>query len=308
MKRRSALLTAIGALAGALLPRASDAWVPPGDFLLGKVADRRKSVKGVLLKGIRTFVGRNYDGGKQDVSEEMWGTVEGLFRLERKTPKGDYLEVSDGKKHVVYENGKPGAQEADPHPLERLLLLNATKEDLLKSAQAFGIKLEISSLARLDLSAPGDAGSAGARVCWVLGAKEGDTVSPALWIDKDRSFPLQLDDPRSKRRIRWEGWSEGVGAGLFPARVSIYRGDDLEQELKIAEAKINPKLAADLFKPDAPIAATPTPAPTATPKATPTATPAPTPTATPTPKPAAKASPTPKPKAKPTPKPKPKKR
>ncbi|HVO31822.1 MAG TPA: hypothetical protein VMV18_13840, partial [bacterium] len=92
------------------------------------------------------------------------------------------------------------------------------------------------------------------------------------------------------------GWGEGVGAGLMPARVSVWHGDDLEQDFKITEAKINPKLAADLFKPDSPVAATPTPSPSATPKPSPTPSAAPSPTPKPTPKP--KASPTPKPKGK----------
>ena len=305
MKRRDAILATLTALGAAIFPRASFAWIPPGDFLLGRIADRRRSVKGVALHGIRTYVGRSFEGGKQDVGEEQWGTIDGLFRLERKTPKGDYLEVSDGKKHVIFENGKPGAQEPDPHPLERLLLLNASKDDLIKSAQSFGIKLEVASLARLELGG-GEGTPVSTKVCWILGAKEGDTTSPALWIDKDRNFPLQLDDPKSKRRIRWEGWSEGVGAGLFPARVSVFHGDELEQELKIAEAKVNPKLPADLFKPDVPVVATPTPKPTPTPTPSPTATPVATPKPTATPK--ATATPKPTPKAKASPKPTPKKK
>lgn len=294
LKRRTLLTVVLGAAGATLLPATSEAWVPPGDFLVGKIAERRKGMKSVHVKGIRTFVGRSFEGGKMDVAEEVWATTEGDFRLERKTPKGDYLEVSDGKKRVTLEDGKPGAQEVDPHPLEQLLLYNAGKDDLLKSAQAFGIKTDIASLGRLDISAPGgDAAATGAavRVCWVIGGKEGDKDAPLLWIDKDRNFPLQLDDPKTKKRVRFEGWGEGVGAGLMPARVSVWHGDDLEQDFKITEAKINPKLAADLFKPDTPVIATPTPTPSATPKPTPTAAPA----ATPKPKP----KPTPKPKTRP---------
>ncbi|HVO31148.1 MAG TPA: hypothetical protein VMV18_10440, partial [bacterium] len=130
-QRRTWLAAALGAAGATLLPASSEAWVPPGDFLIGKIADRRKSIKGVHVKGIRTFVGRSYEGGKLDVAEEVWATSDLMFRLERKTPKGDYLEVSDGKKRVTLENGKPGAQEADPHPLEQLLLYGAGKDDLL---------------------------------------------------------------------------------------------------------------------------------------------------------------------------------
>lgn len=274
MKRRSAIAAMVGAAGAALLPRATEAYVPPGDFLVGKIAERRKGLKSVHLKGIRTFIGRSFEGGKQDVGEQMWATVEGDFRLERETPKGDYLEVSDGTKLATVENGKPGAQEPDPHPLDRLLLVNATSDELVKSAQAFGIKTEVASLGRLDLGGA-DATNSTVRVCWIVGGREGEKDLPTLWIDKDRSFPLQLLDPKSKRRWRFDGWGEGLGGGLLPTRVRIWHGDDLEQDFKISEAKLNHKLAADLFKPDAP--ATPTPTPPPTPKPKPASTPKPKP-------------------------------
>jgi hypothetical protein len=62
--------------------------------------------------------------------------------------------------------------------------------------------------------------------------------------------------------------------------VSIYRGDDLEEELKLSEAKVNPKLPAELFKPDAPVVPTPTPTPTTTPGPVPATTPKPKPSPT----------------------------
>lgn len=253
MRSRRAVL--FGVAATAFAPAAL-AYVPPADFLLGRVADRRKNVKTLTVKGIRSFVGRSFEGGKQDVSETLYANVKtGAYRLERKTPKGIYVEVSDGTKRVSVSEGKTGLVETDPRPLERLLFTGGEEEDLMRAAQAFGIRPEITGLGRVD-----------GQVAWVIGAKEGDAVSPQLWIGKERSHPLELRDPRAKRVVRFEGWGEPGGAGVVPTRVSILRGDEVVETLKVEQTKVNPKLGADLFKPEAPVLATPTPKPKATPK------------------------------------------
>jgi outer membrane lipoprotein-sorting protein len=249
------------ALACVALPSIALAWLPPSDFLLQKVADKRKSIHSMSLHGIHSYIGRSFDTGKQDVAESVWATDLGQYRIERHTPKGDQVEVSDGKRHVIVTDGKAAAIEPDPKPLERLLLAGSSKDALEAAMDAYGIHREVEGLGRLD-----------DRICWIIGAKEGDTTNPALWIDKDRNVPLQLSDPKNKRRLRFEGWGEGPGGSVMPTRVTWYRGSDLEQELKIDDVKLNPKLTPDLFNPDVPIpppTPTPAPKPTATPKPTP---------------------------------------
>lgn len=237
------------------------AWVPPADFLVGKMADRRKGVKTLRTRGIRTYSGRSFDGGKQDVTETFEANVtDASYRLERKTPRGIYLEVSDGKRRVSVNDGTVGPVEADARPLERLLFTGAGKDDLLAAMQAFGIRMDVASLTRLD-----------GKIAWLVGAKENDQTVPALWIEKDRNLPLKLVDPRAKRTVSFEGWSEPGGAGVLPTRLTILKGNDVQETLKLEETRTNPKLPANLFKPDAPLVATPAPAasPAVTPKPTP---------------------------------------
>src|SRR5690242_17954513 len=69
--RRSFLIAAAAAAGTLAIPRGASAWVPPSDFLVQHMADRRKNVKTLSIKGIRTFVGRSFEGGKQDVAETM---------------------------------------------------------------------------------------------------------------------------------------------------------------------------------------------------------------------------------------------
>ncbi len=255
MHRR--LLLALPAL---LLAKRAHAWIPPGEFLVGKMADKRKGLKTVQLTGIRTYLGRGFEGGKQDVAETIFGGPDGAWRVERKTPKGELIEVSDGTKRVAVVDGKAGMIENDPRDLSRILLLGGTpKEDLLRAIQNFGVRLDVVALGRLD-----------GRIAWIVGAKEGDTASPQLWIDKDRNFPLLLDDPRTKASVRYEGWGESAGSGQIAARVSWKKSGNVIEELKVEAVKTNPKLSADLFKPEAPIPPAPTPKPSSTPKPAPT--------------------------------------
>ncbi len=261
LTRREALRI-LAALSPLLATRRAFAYIPSADFLLTRVAEKRKAVRTVELRGIHTFVGRSYEDGKQDVTDRIFAGADGPFRLERRTPKGEYLEVSDGKRRVRIVDGKAGPIEPEARPLERLLLLGGPAEEMIRAVQAFGIRTEVVSLGRVD-----------GRVCWRIGGKEGEAASPTLLIDKERSVPLVLDDPRTKRRVRFEGWGEAVGAGHLPAKVVWSREDAVEQELKVEEVRVNPKLAPELFDPERP-------APIAPPAATPT-TPAPGPSPSP---------------------------
>lgn len=253
---RRLLLAVTGLLPGLLVARRAFAWIPPGDFLVGKMAEKRKSLKTVQITGIRTYIGRGFEGGKQDVTEVVYGGAGGAYRVERKTPKGELVEVSDGTRRVTVVDGKAGAIENDPRNLDRMLLLGGnTKEELVRAIEGFGARVDVVALGRLD-----------GRVAWIVGAKPGDTTSPQLWIDKDRSFPLLLDDPRTKSSVRFEGWGEAAGSGQIPARVSWRKGGNVVEELKVESVKTNPKLSPDLFKPEAPIPPAPTPKPSPTKK------------------------------------------
>lgn len=270
----ASLTLALAAIAAGA--RDAMAWVPPADFLVGRMAEKRKTIKTLQISGIRTFLGRNVEGGKQDVAETTWASGP-AWRIERRTPRGEVIEVSDGKRRVTVNEGKAGAMEPDAPSLERMLLFGGNeKDELMRALDAAGVRRDVTALGRLD-----------GRVAWIIGAKEGDTASPQLWIDKDRSFPLQLVDPRTKRTVRYDGWGDASNTSMVPARISWLKGADVEQELKIDTAKVNPKLGADLFKPEAPVLATPppTPAPTAKPGATPKPAATAKPAATPTPKP-----------------------
>ena len=255
----SLTLAAAALAAGA---RNAFAYVPPAEFLVGRMAEKRKTISTLQISGIRTFLGRGFEGGKQDVAETTF--VSGAaWRVERRTPKGEVIEVSDGKRRVTVNEGKVGAIEPDAPSLERMLLFGGNdKDELLRALDAAGVRRDVTGLGRLD-----------GRVAWIVGAKDGDTASPQLWIDKDRSFPLQVVDPRTKRTVRFDGWGDASNTSMVPARITWMKGSDVEQELKIDTAKVNPKLGADLFKPDAPVLAVPVPVPTATPKPKPAATP-----------------------------------
>ena len=255
MRRRlvlSALLLALAATAA--LP--AFAYVPPSDFLIGKLQDKRHTMKGVEITGIRSFPGKSFDSSRGDVGEKIWATADGLWRVERHATKGDSIEVSDGKRRVeVGPDGKVAPAVADDKPLERILLVGGSKDDYLKAIDGYGIDRSTVSLARID-----------DHICWLIGAKDPDAQVPQLWIDKDRLVPLQLSDPKNKRHVRFEGWGEGAGQNYLPTHIDWYKGSDLDQQLKIDEAKINPKMSASLFNPDVPVLPpTPTPAPKASP-------------------------------------------
>ena len=134
--------------AAALLPlaRRALAWVPPAEFPPGRIAHRRKNVKTLSVKGIRTFIGRNVEGGKQDVAETILvNATNGACRLEARLLAGSTSRCRTARSASPSPKGRP-ARSRTTRALERLLFTSAGKDELTQAVQAFGIRPDVTGL------------------------------------------------------------------------------------------------------------------------------------------------------------------
>jgi hypothetical protein len=91
---------------------------------------------------------------------------------------------------------------------------------------------------------------AGRRV-WVVGAPEGDSTSAQFWVDTDawRVTRIIQPDPRAPTQLldlRFTDYTDVLDVPV-PARIAVYRGGRLAQQLEISSIAPNPKLATRAF-------------------------------------------------------------
>lgn len=163
------------------------AYVPPGGFLLGKVAEQRNTggLSEFTIEGIASVAGPS-------------GETSGEAQVHVNTACCVEISVLAGKKEIKFKiaDGKTAGASPEAKGLadalsgfERGLLLmfpgRTAAPDLVAAVRSLGVETETSSLARFF-----------GRIAAVIGAPARDRTSPQVWIDKDSYQALRLMLPR----------------------------------------------------------------------------------------------------------------
>ncbi|MBI5529210.1 MAG: hypothetical protein HY897_23035 [Deltaproteobacteria bacterium] len=185
MKRVATMAAAVCATAAA--SAAAFAYVPPGGFLLGKVAEQRNTggLSEFTVEGVANLAGPS-------------GEISGEAQVHVNTSCCIEISVLAGKKEIALKIGDGKKAHASPElkgladalaGFERGLLLmfpgRGAAGDLVSAVRSLGVETETTSLARFF-----------GRIAIVIGAPARDRTSPQIWIDKDSYQALRLMLPR----------------------------------------------------------------------------------------------------------------
>jgi outer membrane lipoprotein-sorting protein len=162
----------------------------------------------------RTFAGENDAGTPLD--GRLYLAAPDRFRLDATTPRGRIYEVSMGGSKSTLTEGSTRTEVArTPHPLVSLFLGG--------NASTFASERRIDTgLVTLARS--------GRHICWVIGAKPGDTSVPQLWVDKETFLPIRLSltegEGDARRVIEWRfsGYDLVDAQGAFPRTLELRVG------------------------------------------------------------------------------------
>lgn len=93
---------------------------------------------------------------------------------------------------------------------------------------------------------------AGARVAFVLGAKEWERDRPQIWIDKTRYVPLRLmlNSGQSLVDIAWSDWGGRTTGDWFPARLEVLLDGKRVDACSVDHVDVNTSISDDLFRLD----------------------------------------------------------
>ncbi len=130
----------------------------------------------------------------------------------------------------------------DPYDIYQQLLRSRTRPRLIRTLNRLGVETAISSLGRIEET-----------VVFVLGARYPDESVSQLAIDKETFLPVRLllvdrGAAGADRRLEifYRSWRK-VQSGWFPFQVDFTINGRLAREIRVADLRINPSIAADLM-------------------------------------------------------------
>jgi outer membrane lipoprotein-sorting protein len=214
MRRASSSPLALIAVVG--LTASASAYVPPASFILGKMAGRLASLRGVSA----TWFGAQYGGASADSARPVSGRLHlaapDRFRLETRVEQGTQVEIWSGSSKTLRVGETAKTEVAPgPHPLPTLFLGGSPRSTLRER----GVDLGVVHLGRL-----------GSTVCWVIGAKAEDPARPQLWVDKETFLPVRWivleGEGEARRSIDWrfEGYDPVDATRAFPQTLELWVG------------------------------------------------------------------------------------
>jgi hypothetical protein len=215
-------LAAVAVAATLCASAAALAYVLPGGFVIGKVAEHRNSAgfSEMLIEGAATVATPS-------------GEVTGEAQLQVAAACCVELKVLAGKRELslTIRDGKVTAASPELQPLAQALagieggLLamfpgRVAGAELHQRVKALGVETDVTSLARFF-----------GRVAFVLGAGSRDRASPQLWVDKDAYHALRMILPRKGSKetvdLRFIDYQQSPLPGRFPRTIEIASGQTL---------------------------------------------------------------------------------
>lgn len=228
------------------LPLTASAHIPPGGFIIGKMAEKRAAL---ALNDLDVTLQSQYPAlSDSELDERLYLKRGGKLRWVRQESGGEaFIVVRDGKRTEVSATGSVNAETDSFEPLVDLLMpraqsVEAARTEFLTLCQKLGVDLNVSTLGRL-----------GTRVAYVLGAKPNETEKAQIWVDKDTFAPARViyKDTYAGKAGFWDIQFREFGAResgeAMPRVIERYFDGKLISHSEIEKVTNNPRLAEGLF-------------------------------------------------------------
>jgi hypothetical protein len=233
--------------AGAALVTVSSlayAYVPPSDFLLKLLAEKRR------------------DLGAHDISAQLRAEVEGSD-----TPADEYLYIKTPERLRLLaqrEDGnsvyieREGQRAAGPEKAPKLLrgvvdltavLLAPGGRDLDEAASRMRSALRSAGVDTTMVSL----GRQGDNVAYIIGARPFEPDKPQVWLSKSSLEPLKTivfdksKSPPSRVETRFIDFGSPVGGDYLPAVIEVYRDGKRVRRAELNKVSVNHALPETLF-------------------------------------------------------------
>ena len=243
----SSRLVGLSLIAVTLVASTALAYIPPTEFLLGQMADRRRRTEVRDLTVVLTAELLDVDA---PVEERIYLKNPERLRLERETPDGTTVTIErEGKRAQGTPESQKRVTTGSPDLLAQLLVpkgsdVEAMAARVLAALQALGVDTKVVSLTMYGTDVRENA--------FVIGARPWEPDKPQVWLDSTTFLPVRVItvDATSKARLetRFLDYGSSGTGDWFPRIIESYKGKERVQRAEVSEIKANQELPETLFQ------------------------------------------------------------
>jgi hypothetical protein len=237
LNSRSNIKVIAGLLLAAFIVPYVMASIPPANYLLDKVANKRRQMGVKRLKVTMQCQAPEAEDA-EEVENVIYFRTPGKVRRER------------GEQRVeVCINGRCQAKDKDAKvtqlPAWTYLQYLYFAEGEAKGSRYFGLLESLNVDTNVDTVSRFHK-----RIAFVIGAKHWEQDRPQFWLDKDLFLPLRImaRDGQSLIDIKWYDWGTKAGGDWFPAVLETRKDGQLLERCEISEVKSGVSMPNDMFK------------------------------------------------------------
>lgn len=237
-----------GLLGVGVLLAAGPAWayVPPADFLLRLLAERRHKQD---VRDITAHLTAELAPEQASVQERIYIDGPAKMRLVQQKPGADHIRVvREAAQAAGPQDALEPQPKAPPALLPMLLVpprgsLDGVQARMVAALRDAGIDTSIVSLGRFER-----------RIAYIIGARVWETEQPQLWLYKGTRLPMRIvvyDDrtrPATRVETRLLEWGQAVNGNWFPGIIEVWHDDTLVRRATTTKVQLNQGLPETLFE------------------------------------------------------------
>ncbi len=224
--------------------RPAYAHVPPGTFIVAKMAEKRASLN---LTDLDLSLSSDKDG--EASTERLYLKRGGKLRWVRNEDGGESVTIVDaGRRAETDAQGHTTVENIAADPLVDFLLPRTQSSESVR-AEFIGVCQRLN----IDLSV-NTMGRQGGRLAYVYGAKPSDKDKPQIWIDKDSMQPLRViyagthGGKTGIWDLRLMEWNSREAGDAAPHFIERWFDGVLVSKSEVEKAATNVRLAESLFQ------------------------------------------------------------
>jgi len=227
-----------------LVATAAYAYVPPADFVLRMVAERRFKLN---IVDLTVQLATDKPGHKGVIEERIYIKSPERMRRVRQADGVTTLWVQVEDKAA---EGPEGGLKLVKGNLDLLPILLQPAGSELDDVQ---VRL-VGALKRLGIDTTKvTLGRSGQNVAYVVGGRSTDTDKTQLWVDKETYLPIKVVLPKKvgagveRTEIRWLEFGSAVTGDWFPRVIEVWKDGKRIERSEVSKVDVNKKVPDTLF-------------------------------------------------------------
>ena len=224
------------------LPVSAPGYIPSAHFIIKMMLRGNQAVHDVEVEQTATLFDEYSGEDGLQAPSKLYIKFSGSFRLDTTLPfEREILLHSDGLTLTVM-NGGIVSEVPDIRCILKDFLVERSPDNILEVLHANHINTDRMGLGRFN-----------GKIAYIIGANEGQTQAPQLWLDKDTFLPVRFikeeekEDGPSILEVRYLNYKYIDRKYRYPSVVEFYRDNKLTLRYQTRKVVVNTSIPNNLF-------------------------------------------------------------